>query len=175
MCGNLAEELQGIRLVATFPVLTGNDERGMFCTTSGITLGFGVGLFALPLARNAEEVLAIETNPFAARDAEANAQAAGAGNLRVFRLDALAALAAYPAEPGERIVLDPPRTGAGAEVVQAIASRGPERVVYVSCDPPTLGRDLKHFHAAGYRPDRVELFDMFPDTLHLETVVALVR
>ena len=135
----------------------------------------GVGLFALPLARNAEQVLAIETNPFAARDAEANAQAAGASNLRVFRLDALAALAAHPAEPGERIVLDPPRTGAGAEVVQAIASRGPERVVYVSCDPPTLGRDLKHFHAAGYRPDRVELFDMFPDTLHLETVVALAR
>jgi 23S rRNA (uracil1939-C5)-methyltransferase len=140
-----------------------------------IDLYAGVGLFALPLARSADEVLAVEGNPWAARDAEANAEAAGLANLRVWRADVLEALSASPAEPAERIVLDPPRTGAGAEVVQAIVSRAPERVVYVSCDPPTLGRDLKLFQAAGYRPGHVELFDLFPDTLHLETVVALRR
>ena len=120
-------------------------------------------------------MLAVEANPWAVRDAEANARAAGLSNVRVWRAEVLEALEACRVEPDERIVLDPPRTGAGAEVVRAIASRGPLRVVYVSCDPPTLGRDLKHFEAAGYRPDRIELFDLFPDTLHLETVVALAR
>jgi 23S rRNA (uracil1939-C5)-methyltransferase len=133
----------------------------------------GVGLFALPLARSADEVLAVEQGHWASRAAEANAQAAGAGNLRVWRAEVLEALAACRVEPDERIVLDPPRTGAGVEVVRAIAARRPVRVVYVSCDPPTLARDLKQFEAAGYRPDHIELFDLFPDTMHLETVVAL--
>lgn len=135
----------------------------------------GVGLFALPLAQRGEEVLAVEANPFAADDAEANAHEAGLPNVRVRRSDVLNALASCPAEPGERIVLDPPRTGAGPEVVSAIASRDPVVVVYVSCDPPTLGRDLKLFAAAGYRPERIEMFDLFPDTFHLETLVRLIR
>ena len=71
-------------------------------------------------------------------------------------------------------MLDPPRTGAGAHVVAAIVARQPEAVVYVSCDPPTLGRDLAAFARAGYRPDRLLAFDLFPDTFHLETVVRLV-
>jgi len=135
----------------------------------------GVGLFALPLARRADDVLAVEGNPFAADDAEANAREAGLPNVRVRRSDVLSALAACPAEPGERIVLDPPRTGAGRDVVSAIASRDPAVVVYVSCDPPTLGRDLKLFAAAGYRPERIEMFDLFPDTFHLEALARLVR
>ena len=64
---------------------------------------------------------------------------------------------------------------AGIAAACVFGALAPGRVVYVSCDPPTLGRDLKHFQAAGYRIDRIELFDMFPDTLHLETVVALSR
>jgi tRNA/tmRNA/rRNA uracil-C5-methylase (TrmA/RlmC/RlmD family) len=58
-------------------------------------------------------------------------------------------------------------------VVSAVAARRPEAVVYVSCDPPTLGRDLASFAAQGYRPDAVLLFDLFPDTFHLEAVVRL--
>ena len=72
-------------------------------------------------------------------------------------------------------MLDPPRTGAGPEVVDAIAARQPSCVVYVSCDPPTLGRDLARFAAHGYRPDALQLFDLFPNTFHLETVVRLRR
>jgi len=135
----------------------------------------GVGLFALPLAQRADEVLAIEANPFAADDAEANAREAALSSVRVRRGDVLQALASCRAEPGERIVLDPPRTGAGPEVVEAIARREPAAVVYISCDPPTLGRDLKLFAAAGYQAERIELFDLFPDTFHLEAVVRLVR
>ena len=86
-----------------------------------------------------------------------------------------AALAAAPPGTGERVVLDPPRTGAGPEVVALVADRKPEAVVYVSCDPPTLGRDLAAFASRGYRPDAVHLFDLFPDTFHMETVVRLRR
>ena len=71
------------------------------------------------------------------------------------------------------MVLDPPRTGAGATVVRALAARRPRAVVYVSCDPPTLGRDLKLFASLGYVPRSVQAFDLFPDTFHLETVVQL--
>jgi 23S rRNA (uracil1939-C5)-methyltransferase len=73
----------------------------------------------------------------------------------------------------ERIVLDPPRTGAGPEVVALVADRAPSSIVYVSCDPPTLGRDLAALAARGYRPEAVHLFDLFPDTFHVETVVRL--
>jgi 23S rRNA (uracil1939-C5)-methyltransferase len=135
----------------------------------------GVGLFALPLARNADEVAAVEHNTFAAADAEANALAAGLGNLRVRRTDVLEGLSDWRAEPGERIVLDPPRTGAGAEVVREVAARGPAAVVYVACDAATLARDLQLFGASGYRPAVVHLLDLFPDTLHFETIVRLTR
>lgn len=135
----------------------------------------GVGLFAVPVARNAADVAAVEHGHFAAADAEANAAAAGLGNLRVRRTDVMEGLTSWPAEPGERIVLDPPRTGAGAEIVRAVAERRPAAVVYVACDPATLARDLKLFDGAGYRPAAVHVFDLFPDTLHLETVVHLTR
>ena len=71
------------------------------------------------------------------------------------------------------MILDPPRTGAGASVVRAVAERHPACVVYVSCDPPTLGRDLAVFAKHGYSADRVSAFDLFPDTFHVETVARL--
>jgi len=134
----------------------------------------GVGLFALPLAARGDTVAAFEIAASAADDAVENARAARLVGVRVVRADVGEGLRSWPREAGERIVLDPPRTGAGAEVVAAVASRRPEAVVYVSCDPPTLGRDLLAFARAGYRPDRLQAFDLFPDTFHLETVVRLV-
>lgn len=134
----------------------------------------GVGLFALPLAARGQPVMAAELNPHAADDAVANAQRARLGNVRIVKGDVEDALRSWPQTAGEHIVLDPPRAGAEAAVVAAIARRRPETVVYVSCDPPTLGRDLARFAKAGYRPDRLLAFDLFPDTFHLETVVRLV-
>jgi 23S rRNA (uracil1939-C5)-methyltransferase len=134
----------------------------------------GVGLFALPLAaRDACETVAVEQSPFAAEDARASARRAGLHHLSVRTADVEEALSGLPAREGERIVLDPPRTGAGREVVAALAARRPAALVYVSCDPPTLGRDLALFGALGYRPDAVHLFDQFPKTFHMETVVRL--
>jgi tRNA/tmRNA/rRNA uracil-C5-methylase (TrmA/RlmC/RlmD family) len=134
----------------------------------------GVGLFALPLARTADAVRAVEINPFAVEDGTVNARRAGLRNVTLREGDVRKGLAAWPIEAGERIVLDPPRTGAGAEVVRAVAGRKPAAVVYVSCDPPTLGRDLRAFASAGYRVDLLRAFDMFPDTHHVETLARLV-
>jgi 23S rRNA (uracil1939-C5)-methyltransferase len=141
---------------------------------SVLDLYAGVGLFALPLGRRAEEVRGLEGNPTAVEDARANAEAAGLSHVRIHHGD-VREMAAWPARTDERVVLDPPRSGAGPEVVGLIAARRPLSVVYVSCDPPTLGRDLKVFTAAGYTPASMTAFDLFPDTFHLETVVHLVR
>jgi 23S rRNA (uracil1939-C5)-methyltransferase len=133
----------------------------------------GVGLFALALADRAERVLGAELNHIAVEDARANIETNGKSNVRVRQGDVADALASWPAEAGERVILDPPRTGAGAAVVRTVAERRPACVVYVSCDPPTLGRDLAVFAKHGYSPDSVRAFDLFPDTFHLETVVRL--
>jgi 23S rRNA (uracil1939-C5)-methyltransferase len=133
----------------------------------------GVGLFAVPLASRAEQVLAVEGNATAVADARANAKAASCRGVRIVEGDVREALASRRPETGERVVLDPPRTGAGPEVVEAVAARRPEAVVYVSCDPATLARDLAAFRRAGYEPDAIRAFDLFPDTAHLEAVVRL--
>jgi 23S rRNA (uracil1939-C5)-methyltransferase len=140
---------------------------------SVLDLYAGVGLFALPLGRRAEEVRGLEISASAVADARGNAEAAGLSHVRIHPGD-VRDMADLPPRPDERVVLDPPRTGAGAEVVRMVAARRPASVVYVSCDPPTLGRDLKAFAAEGYVPISIAGFDMFPDTFHVETVVHLV-
>ena len=140
-----------------------------------VDLYAGVGLFALPLAARGErETVAVEQSASACEDALFAARRAGLRHVSVRQADVEAGLAALPPRPGERIVLDPPRTGASKPLVEALAARRPDAIVYVSCDPPTLGRDLALLSARGYRPDVIHLFDMFPKTFHMETVVRLL-
>jgi 23S rRNA (uracil1939-C5)-methyltransferase len=134
----------------------------------------GVGIFALTLARRGQAVRAVEADEIAADDARENARRLSISGFRMETSDVRRALAAWPAEKHEVVILDPPRTGAGLDVVELIAARRPRAVVYVSCDPPTLGRDLAHFAKQGYRMDALRAFDMFPDTFHVEAVVRLV-
>jgi 23S rRNA (uracil1939-C5)-methyltransferase len=134
----------------------------------------GVGLFALSLSATAERVLGAEWSRTALEDARANAERAGLGNVAFREGHVMSVLGSWPVTLGERVILDPPRSGAGLDVVRAVAARHPVSVVYVSCDPPTLGRDLKAFAELGYRPSFIRAFDLFPDTFHLETVVALL-
>ena len=135
----------------------------------------GVGLFALPLsAREDAPVIAVEHAGFSSEDARANARRQRL-RLNVIESDVAEALASLPREADERIVLDPPRTGAGPGVVDLVAARQPSCIVYVSCDPPTLGRDLARFAVHGYRPDSLQILDLFPNTFHLETVARLRR
>jgi 23S rRNA (uracil1939-C5)-methyltransferase len=135
----------------------------------------GVGLFALTLAPRAARVVGIESGGTAVEDAAFNAERSGRRNVRFVEGDVARTLATLPADPEERIVLDPPRSGAGADVVNAIAAREPLAVAYVSCDPPRLGRDLRTFTGHGYRVERIDAFDLFPDTFHLESVALLKR
>jgi tRNA/tmRNA/rRNA uracil-C5-methylase (TrmA/RlmC/RlmD family) len=132
----------------------------------------GVGLFSIPLAARGDEVLGAEISESSVIDASANGR--DMARARFFRADVAEALARWPREGAEHVVLDPPRTGAGLKVVEAIVARRPDLVVYVSCDPPTLGRDLVEFARLGFKPDRIRAFDMFPNTFHLETLVRLV-
>jgi 23S rRNA (uracil1939-C5)-methyltransferase len=141
---------------------------------SVLDLYAGVGLFALAVAPRADDVRGVEINPTAVEDAGHNARRAGRANVRIEAGDVRQGLASGRPQPPEQVVLDPPRTGAGADVVRAVAARKPETVVYVSCDPPTLGRDLRVFAREGYRLDALAGFDMFPDTHHLEAVARLV-
>jgi 23S rRNA (uracil1939-C5)-methyltransferase len=138
-----------------------------------IDLYAGIGLFAVALGGGRDEVHAVEGAETAAADARENARRAGLDPARVRRADVLASLDAVPRQVEERIVLDPPRAGAGCEVIEALASRRPAAIAYVSCDPPTLARDLRWLGERGYRPTSVTALDMFPDTFHLEVVVGL--
>jgi 23S rRNA (uracil1939-C5)-methyltransferase len=145
---------------------------------SALDLFSGVGLFSLPLARQFETVVAVESSAAACRLCVSNARTAGLANVRVAAADVLSWMQTRESA-GESsfdlIVLDPPRSGAGLEVMQLIGKWAPERIVYVSCDPQTLCRDLAGVVPLGYAIDLVEGLDMFPQTFHFETIVRLKK
>ncbi len=131
----------------------------------------GVGIFALLAADKAGEVVGVESHPAALADAAANTAEAGAENARFVQSD-VAAASALVAEPWDLAILDPPRAGVTRNVLEALDAG---RVVYVSCDPSTLARDLKVLRARGYSLESVQLLDMFPQTYHIETVAVLTH
>lgn len=130
----------------------------------------GVGTFAGLLAPYVAEVIGIEESPAAVRDAEVNLH--GLGNVRLLTGRTENVL---PTLVGtvDALVLDPSRVGCAREMLDALLGLRPPRVVYVSCDPATLARDLKHLVDGGYTVERVEPVDMFPQTYHIETVTTL--
>ncbi len=137
----------------------------------------GVGLFSAPLSERFAHVVAVESNPAAARDLEANTSGAfarGQNNVEARVNDVERFLANYREEP-EFVSLDPPRAGVSPGVIKQLARIGPARVTYVSCDPPTLARDLAAFTAERYEISELHLFDLFPQTFHMEAVARLSR
>ncbi len=135
----------------------------------------GVGLFALALAHSAGEVIGIEPSSSACEDFAYNAGGLPHISLHEGAVDEV--LPALQAQ-GQRVdiaVMNPPRTGAGEAVVRTLAELGPRRIVYVSCDPATLARDMVHLTAAGYRLVEVQPVDMFPQTVQVETVALWER
>ena len=162
-----AEALYGKAL--EFAALTGQETvLDLYC---------GIGTITLCLAKRAGRVIGAEIVPAAIRDAKENAARNHIENAEFFCGDAAETAARLEAE-GLRpdvITVDPPRKGLAPEVIGSIAAMGPERVVYVSCDPATLGRDVKRFGELGYRAVRACAVDMFPATRHVESVVLLER
>ena len=137
----------------------------------------GVGLFTLPLARRFWRVTGVETDGRTAAYARRNAEQAGLSNVQIIESSAEAWLSQRASGGGlpHLVLVDPPREGLDAKLIKSIAKLGPAAVVYVSCDPATLARDLKRFVVAGYSVDRVTGFDMFPQTHHVEIVAHLSR
>jgi 23S rRNA (uracil1939-C5)-methyltransferase len=131
----------------------------------------GVGLFSVPLGRGFERVVAVEADPAAARDLEENMKSASIAG-QATCADAATFLADWKEQP-DLLILDPPRAGVEIEVLRSIARLKPRQVIYISCDPATLARDLKEMRGAGYRIDALDLFDVFPQTFHIETLVHL--
>jgi 23S rRNA (uracil1939-C5)-methyltransferase len=141
---------------------------------SALDLYSGVGLFTLPLARQFRKVLAVESNPAAARFARRNLQQAGLTSARVIT-DTVTDWIRSASTAADFILLDPPRAGAESAVIKGILDIHPPQISYVSCDPATLARDLKKLIAGGYAINSVAAFDLFPQTHHVETVVHLRR
>lgn len=141
-----------------------------------VDLYSGVGALALAVADLADRVVGIEIDTAAVADATKNARANGRDNVEFRPGDAETLPAdALPGGSGTAVILDPPRKGAGHELLAALVAARPGRVIYVSCDPATLARDLALLVASGYQLTSVEPLDMFPQTAHVETVAALER
>ncbi|MCR5576935.1 MAG: 23S rRNA (uracil(1939)-C(5))-methyltransferase RlmD [Oscillospiraceae bacterium] len=137
----------------------------------------GAGTISLCLARGAAWVIGAEIVPEAVDNARANAAANGVGNVEFLCADAGQA-AGTLAERGLRpavVVVDPPRKGMSEDAVRAVASMAPERIVYVSCEPSTLARDVLRFSELGYALREATAFDLFPRTKHVECVTLMTN
>ena len=142
-----------------------------------VDLYCGAGTITQVLARRARHVIGGEIVPEAIRDAEESARRNGVDNVEFLCGDA-SRLAAELRQRGLRpdvICVDPPRKGLAPDVVEAAASMTPGRIVYVSCDPATLARDVARFAPLGYHPVRACAVDLFPGTAHIETVCLLSK
>lgn len=185
--GRLIEELGGVafhlRPATFFQVNLAAAETLLRLTHAGLELHggerlldlyCGAGAFALPLAATADEVVGIEEAADAVEDGRISAAENGIGNARFVAGRVEAALAEIDG-PFDAVVLDPPRRGCHPKALEHLLRLAPARMVYVSCHPATLARDLKTLVAGGYRVTSVRPVDLFPQTAHVESVTVLVR
>ena len=157
-----------IKSVIDFAELTGEETV--------LDLYSGIGNFSIPLARKSKEVLGVEISNNSVKLARENLKLNSINNI-VFQNAACEDAIQILNDQEEQfylIVLDPPREGA-KEVMEGIVDLGPEKIIYISCDPATLARDLKKLDSLGYRIIKVRPFDMFPQTFHIESVTLLAR
>ena len=135
----------------------------------------GIGTIGIIMSRYAGEVIGVELNPDAVRDAKANAKRNEIHNIRFFQNDAGKFMLSM-AEQGKKadiVFMDPPRTGSDEAFLSSVVKLNPKRIVYISCGPETLARDLKYLVKRGYRAEEAWPVDLFPWTGHVETVVLL--
>lgn len=147
--------------------LTGRHVRGAADVYGGI------GTFGLPLADQVEHMTIIELDAQAVAAAESTAEDWGVRNVDFVSAHAERALPGLPAL--DLVVVDPPRSGLGEAVTSALLDNGVPLVLYVSCAPLSLARDLAHLEAGGYRIASLEMFDFYPQTYHVESLAVLER
>ncbi len=166
---NLEQTPALIQTVLSFAGLTG--------TESVLELYCGIGTFGIFLARQASGLAGFDENGAAIEDARHNARQNGLKNCRFSEKPVDEGLFELEGEKQrfDCAVLDPPREGMNRRALESLVRIGPKRIVYVSCNPSTLARDLKILTAAGYLLGRIQPIDFFPQTVHLETVVQLTK
>jgi 23S rRNA (uracil1939-C5)-methyltransferase/tRNA (uracil-5-)-methyltransferase len=136
----------------------------------------GAGLFGLCLADRFDKVMGVEVNEAGAQWAANNVALNGFKNVSILQADAEAIFSKIDTPAAETVVvIDPPRKGCSPEFLAQLVAFGPQRLVYVSCDPATQVRDYKILRESGYLLEEVQPFDLFPHTRHLENVMVLTR
>lgn len=152
-----------------YAALTGRETLiDMYC---------GAGTIGLSMADKCKQVIGVEIVPEAVEDARFNAELNGIKNARFYCSDASNAANMFKNDGvrPDAVVLDPPRKGCGRELIDAVCEMSPERIVYVSCDPATLARDCKIFEAKNYKVKKLTVADLFPRTVHVESVVLMAK
>jgi 23S rRNA (uracil1939-C5)-methyltransferase len=139
----------------------------------------GIGTIGMAAAKHAKEVIGVELNPDAVKDARANAKINGVKNIQFYQNDAGKFMVQMASQEGKGAIdvvfMDPPRAGSDEAFMSSVVKLSPKRVVYVSCNPETLARDLAYFKKNGYEAKEAWAVDMFPFTSHCESVVKLER
>jgi 23S rRNA (uracil1939-C5)-methyltransferase len=153
------------------------DFAGLTGTETVLDLYCGIGNFSLPLAKKAKSLIGIESGYSAIEDAKANAARNNITNAEFIADDLQKGLKTLIQRKmrADVIVLDPPRAGATLKTLERALAFVPQKIIYVSCNPSTLARDLKFFHLFGFRLERLQPVDMFPYTYHIECVAEMVR
>lgn len=136
----------------------------------------GAGNFTLPIAKRSREVVTVESYRPSVSNGKSSAQLNSIANVRWIGAGVPAATQrlSQRRERFSKIVLDPPRAGAKG-IEQSLASFDAERILYISCNPATLARDLAGLARHGYKPTMVQPVDLFPHTFHVETLVVITR
>lgn len=137
----------------------------------------GIGTIGLIASSKAKNVIAVEMNPSAVRDAITNSKINGIKNVRFYKDDAGHFLESMAADgvKADVVMMDPPRAGSSEEFLTSAALMGPKKIVYISCNPVTLERDVAFLEKKGYRAREVWPVDMFPWTSSIEAVVLLTK
>ncbi|MEG1428024.1 MAG: 23S rRNA (uracil(1939)-C(5))-methyltransferase RlmD, partial [Oscillospiraceae bacterium] len=154
---------------AEYAALTGKEKLlDLYC---------GAGTIGLSMAKQAGSLIGVEIIPEAVENARENARKNGIENAEFLCADAAEAaeLLVTRGEKPDVVILDPPRKGCTPELLASVAKMSPERVVYVSCDPATLARDLRGFRELGYSPKEITPCNLFPCTAHVECVCLLTK
>lgn len=142
--------------------------------TTAFDLYSGVGLFALPLARQFAKVVAVEEHPVSVRFAQKNIDNARLTNVEMVESSVGRYLKANQDRKIDFVLIDPPRSGTEKQTIPLLVQLKPREISYVSCEPSILARDLRMLLDGGYRIDKLTAIDLFPQTHHVETVVRLV-
>ena len=137
----------------------------------------GTGTIGIIASRQAKEVIGVELNRDAIKDAISNAKRNDIHNIKFVNDDAGKFMVAMAEknETADVVIMDPPRTGSDEAFLSSVISLSPKKLVYVSCGPDTLARDLKYLTSHGYKMEKARAYDLFPMTSHVETVCLLIK